>query len=341
MNKLINKTHYFLIAFVLLVASCAKESSFETGKGLNTAAAGTLKDSLSSCRTIIVKGSYAMDSILTDSNYIIVTANITKGGIYNFYTDTVNGMWFKDSSFILNTGVKSFILKGYGKPIVPNTQTFKVYFNTDSCTFSITTTGTLGGGVIVVPPITSTDYLPLNAGTNWTYTSNRGDITYTVSNFLTAPINSKQYSIVVSDASDTTYYRKDNAGNYYTYSDLNVLPSRIERIMLKDNVAAGVFWDTPSYTDTYTQPGVGTITVNYKIRDSIELKNSTLTLNGLIFSNVIKVKTSANVTATLNGVPFDLGVSNDFIYNYYAKGIGMIKYIEPGYTEELKTFQIR
>ena len=69
------KLIYFLLFFFLLLGnSCSKEYSIE--KPFSFVANGTLKDSAGSCQSFIANGGYIKDSVLTDSNYINVVANI-------------------------------------------------------------------------------------------------------------------------------------------------------------------------------------------------------------------------------------------------------------------------
>lgn len=327
MSKYFNKTIILLFCGVMLVLACSKETSFELGTG-GTVAAGTLKDSSGNCQSFSIKGSYVVDSTLTDSNYIVVTATITQGGTYKIYSDTANGYWFKDSSYVLNAGVQTFKLKGYGKPILPLTSVFTVYFNTSYCLLSVTATGTPssgggGGGTTVTSP--SGDYYPTTVGSNWTYYDLTGDsLTVTCSNFTTT-IASKTYKIFISDQGDTTAYRKDSLqGEYYTYGTFAGDSRLIEYKFLDDKVALNSFWETDTLsTNTFGLP------ITYKIRFTIDAKNTQYTINGNVLDSVIKVKQEvlAQVTPGLFTIQ-----SAGTTYSYYAKKVGLVWLDFPNYT---------
>ena len=142
------KLYKILTAVVLslfVITACEKELSSENGGNATAVAAGTLKDSLGGCKPATIAGSYIMDTTLKASNFVEVQVNVTTGGFYKIYTDTVNGMYFADSGFFASTGDKTVRLKGYGKPILPFTTSFTVSFGTDFCFFDINVTSTGGG----------------------------------------------------------------------------------------------------------------------------------------------------------------------------------------------------
>ena len=85
MSKQFYKIYLFVFCSLLLIVSCTKETSFESGS-LFGSAEGTLKDTAGNCQGISIKGQYVMDSVLTDSNYVTITATITKSGNYKIYT---------------------------------------------------------------------------------------------------------------------------------------------------------------------------------------------------------------------------------------------------------------
>lgn len=304
--------------------ACSKETSFESGTGI-TAATGTLKDSSGNCQGISVVGSYVVDSTLNDSNYLVVTATITKGGTYKIYSDTANGYWFKDSAYILTPGTQTFKLKGYGKPILPLTSVFTIYFNTSYCLLSVTATGTpsSGGGSTVTSP--SGNYFPTTTGSNWTYYDLTGDsLTVTATNF-TATIASKTYKVFISDQGDTTIYRKDSLqGEYYTYGTFAGDSRLIEYKFLDDKIALNSFWET----DTLTTSLFLGIPSTYKIRFTIDAKNTQYTINGNVIDSVIKVK--QELLAQQPGGLYSI-IPTGTTYAYYAKKIGLVWLDFPNY----------
>lgn len=127
----------FIFALLFLLENCTKDKSFETGKGFTSYAVGSVLDSSGNCQEIVVKGNYIVDTVLTDSNYVLVNVTTTSIGRCKITTDTVNGMWFIDSVYSLTTGSQSIKVKGYGKPILPLSSTFTVTFDSTYCQFSI------------------------------------------------------------------------------------------------------------------------------------------------------------------------------------------------------------
>jgi hypothetical protein len=323
MSKNLNISIFLLFCGAMLMLACAKETSFESGTGLS-AASGTLKDSSGNCQGISVVGSYVVDSTLTDSNYLVVTATITKGGTYKIYSDTANGYWFKDSSYVLTTGTQIFKLKGYGKPILPLTSVFNIYFNTSYCSLSVTATGTpSGSGTTVTSP--SGDYFPTTTGSNWVYNDLTGDSIKVACSNYTATVNSKTYKVFISDHGDTTIYRKDSLqGNYYAYGTFASDSRLIEYKFLDDKVALNSFWET----DTLSTSSSNVQTI-YKIRFTIDEKNVQYTINGNVLDSVIKVK--QEVLKQVSTGLFTI-LSTGTTYSYYAKKIGLVWYDSPSYT---------
>ncbi len=324
MSKYLNKIGILIISSFLLITACTKETSYESGLGLLSAASGTLKDSLGNCQNIAINGSYVVDTVLTDSNYITVTANITQSGTFKIYTDTVNGFWFRDSAYTLNSGTQTFKLKGYGKPILPLASNFTVYFNTSYCLFNITvgatSSGSSGGTVT-----TSGDYFPTTANSNWTYQDLLGDtVKYTCTNY-NVTVNSNIYKLFVSTQGDSAIYRKDSLlGNYYTYGTFAADSRFIEYKFLDDKVAVNSFWES----DTLSTSTLG-FPITYKIRFTIDAKNAPYTINGIALDSVIKVRQEVLVQAT----PGLFTIQNsETTYSYYAKKVGLVWLDFPNYT---------
>lgn len=317
MSKQLNKFFIFFFTSSVLLIACSKETSFETGNPFGIAE-GTLKDSIGNCQGIVLNGNYAVDTVLTDANYVTVTATIATAGKYKIYSDTVNGFWFRDSAYVLTAGVQTFKLKGFGKPILPIASTFTIVFNTSSCLFNITPTGA-GGSGNVTPA--SGEYFPTTTNSNWTY-SNSGladTVRYTCTNFTTT-VNSNSYRLFVSSRGDSLLYRKDSLqGNYYQYVTYTGDPGSsgsLEYKFLDDKLPLNSFWESVEFSikingQNYT----------FKIRFTIDDKNSSYTINGITFNNVIKVK-EQTLQKDAGGL-FSINNSSTE-YFYYAKKIGII-----------------
>lgn len=308
----IAKLTTILLAVVLFFA-CSKDTSFETGSGINGTAAGTLLDSSGNCQNTSVKGMYAVDTVLTDSNYVLLQVNITTPGKYNLSTDTMNGFWFQDSSYVLTTGAQTIKLKGYGKPILPINPTFTIFFGNSFCQFTVQVNGAvLAGG-------TNGDYFPTTANSYWVYLDSQlNDTIRTVCTGLTQNFNSNTYNLFVDAVGDSSYYRKSN-GTYYQYGRLYDSTAPVEYIFLKDNAAAGSTWDSPIINFNLSNGGV-TANINLKYHFTVAATNTTTTVNGTPFSNVIKMQ--VDVMAIIP--PSTSYQTYQTSYYYYAKGVGLV-----------------
>ena len=94
---------YFLAIGVILMNSCQKEVSFETG---GSPSAGSLQDDASGdCLPKSVNGAYiAATPLVAATNTITVSVNVIKTGTYLVYTDTVNGYYFRATGSFTTLG---------------------------------------------------------------------------------------------------------------------------------------------------------------------------------------------------------------------------------------------
>ncbi len=330
MSKYFNKVSVLFFIIIVLIVACTKESSYESGSSTSSVATGTLKDSLGNCQNIAIKGNYVVDTVLTDSNYVVVTATITKPGNYKIYTDTVNGFWFRDSAYILTSGTQTFKLKGYGKPILPLTSNFTVYFNSSYCLFSIAVSSMSSTGGTVTTP--SGDYFPTTTNSNWTYDKSADTVRYTCTPYI-ATINSKPYKLFVTSQSDSFLYRKDSLiGEYYTYGTFFSDSRFIEYKFLDDKLPLNSFWET----DTLSTSSIG-FPITYKIRFSVDAKNVPYTINGNIFDSVIKIRQEILVKNPGGLYSIQSAYTS---YTYYAKKVGYVWYDSPTYTEKIRRWMI-
>ena len=319
----------FLFAGFLLV-SCEKEYSLDNG-GFSMTALGSLLDSLGNCKQITVSGAFKVDVPLTTSNYLGANVNFIKTGKYTISSDTVNGMWFQDSGFVLNTGAAKVSVKGYGKPLLPKTSVFTLRFNGTSCSFSVTTSGSSGSGG------GGDDYFPTTAASNWTYkydpkigTLDTFRVTVAEETFT---IDSLKYFQFARSTGDTFYFAKNSSiGNYYALSTIDFdyvflfdsVPSYfITYPFLKERAAVNESWETQEYgivklvTGTVEELGVS------KAIFTILSKNTVpYIVGGNTYQNVIAVKREIQFKPT-NGTfrSVTSGIS------YYAKGFGLIEQV--------------
>jgi hypothetical protein len=322
MKQLVKKLFACAI-FLLVLAGCQKELSVENNMG-GAKAEGTLLDSMGNCQSAIVRGSFVMDSTMTDSNYAIINVNFTGTGKYLITTDTVNGIWFVDSGYVQVAGATSIKLKAYGTPILPIASNFLVQFNGQFCSISTTT-------------IAELDYLPTNAGSTWTYQylpsliGSSGPLDSfkltTLAQYI--PYNNKNYYQYATSLADTFYFAKDAAGTYYEFGTVDFdytsifddIGGFIEYPYLKDKSPVGTTWESDemdvlfgSFIGAAVKPGVA------KTVFTIAGVNQTMTIAGKTLNNVITVKREIYFKET-GGIGFTKILTGTASY---AKGIGMV-----------------
>jgi hypothetical protein len=318
---------YFFIA-VMFFASCAKEQSFESGFGLFTNAEGTLKDSTNGlCGGIKVVGTYNVDSVLRDTNYLIVTATITKGGKYNIYSDTVNGIWFRDSAFVLNKGVQTFKLKGFGKIILPVNPLLTIYFNNSSCMVSIPLNGSSPNPNPT--PInkmgTDNDYYPTKTGNYWLFDKINSLNVASLSETKvigSSIIGAFAYQVFSNNGGGGSTIRKDGNGKYYDYTDLGGrLMAKDEILILDDRLSVGQTFTSKNYTVLYQLTPQTTVNLTFRIVNTIQEKKAVLNLNNTNYNNTIKVYSDFQII-----FPFstDFTSSGLGVTTIYAYNIGVI-----------------
>ena len=126
----------FILSTMLILIACTKELSVETGfSGGN--AVGYLGSKSGQCDTNIVRGQYIRDSVVKDSNYVLVDVTFQAPGFYKIVTETENGFSFYDSGYMINIGLQSIKLKAVGRPIARGNTSFLVTFDTSFCSFTI------------------------------------------------------------------------------------------------------------------------------------------------------------------------------------------------------------
>ncbi len=323
MRQLTGKLLLF-ISIAVLVAACAKETSYESGSNVNGQSVGTLKDLLGNCQDIVVNGTYKVDTALTADNYVLVQVNVTTPGQYNIYSDTSNGFWFRDSGYT-SAGLHTIKLKGYGKPIFLLNTDFIVTYNNSFCTFTVTLSGTVATPVI-------SDYFPTSIGSNWAYdvagSTDTMHVDATAKDSIVTATGTSYRVFITKQAgvpTDTSIYRKDNAGNYYQYGAFDAYTTTpFEYIFLKDNQPAGTQWDSPTATTTYN--GLST---EVKMHYIILAKNTSVTLNGNLIDSVIKVQNDLQYKVLGSFQTVTTG------YTYFAKNIGLVDIELPGFYSQI------
>ncbi|NCI47338.1 hypothetical protein [Sediminibacterium soli] len=323
------------VALIVLFAACQKETSLEKG-GFNRPAEGELVDSLGICKRITVAGSYKVDTPLNSSNYIIVNVNFTAAGKYKIYSDTVNGMWFIDSGFVVSAGPNAIKLKGKGTPILNKQSDFSVFFKNTMCTFSINSNGTPNGGGSGSGGTGNTDYFPLTPGSSWVYDyiPDIGSVdTFTVI-VSDQPIQLQNDPLVYykfgTRLTDTFYFAKSSTGDYYALSSVDFdytllfesIPNTfISYPFLKPNAAVGETWETAEYGKVTVKNGSTTVSGMAKAVFKIFSKNTAAhTVGGKTYDNVIDVQRDILFKED-GGTTFTTLATG---HSFYAKGFGLI-----------------
>ncbi len=317
-----------LTVVIVLLVACEKEYSIERG-GFSMNALGTLLDSAGFCKQISVSGNYQVDVNLTSTNQIQANINFITTGKYIIESDTINGIWFRDSGFVLNTGAKAVSIRGFGKPLLPKTSVFTLIFNGTSCNFAVTTFGSGGSGG------GGGDYFPTTKASNWTYkyipnigTLDTFRVTVAEQSF---DIDSLKYYQFARSLGDTFFFAKNsNNGNYYALStpefDYVYIFDSIPGLLilypfLKESAAVNESWETPEYGIVKLQvsPGVyelGTAQSKFTI---VSKNTAPYTVGGNTYQNVIAVKREINFKPTSGSYRVILSGTS-----YYAKGFGLI-----------------
>ena len=243
-----------------------------------------------SCTPFSVSGNYQQGVLLNISNTVQIQVNVTTIGGYTISTNTANGVSFSKSGVFATTGVQLITLTGTGTPVNEGIQSFTVTFGSSSCDFSITF---LPG---VMP---SGDYFPVTLNSNWTYDlvggSSSDDVHVAVLDYSpTFGGNTYKtlagYDVPPTTAFDSSYYRKPG-GDYYqyiNYSDLIPFDGPAlegEFIFLKDNVAAGTTWSSPTISGTVQGTAI-TLTIKMTLLE----KGVPATIGSFNFPDVVKVK---------------------------------------------------
>lgn len=136
-----------LLLVVLLHLSCQRELYFD---GVS---AGVLKkDGAGNCLPVTATGLFVIDSVLTNSDFAEVKAEVVQPGTYEILSDTLNGIFFRGAGKV-SKGLNTIRLFASGKPKTPGDYTFKVVYGSSFCNFKIKVSNTpLAGFTLVGNP---------------------------------------------------------------------------------------------------------------------------------------------------------------------------------------------
>lgn len=281
----------------------------------------TLNGAPVACSGAIANGTYTAGTPLISANTITLNVTVATIGTYTITTNTVNGISFSKTGSFITTGSQPVILNGTGTPAAPGTFNFTATAGISTCTFSV---------ICVSTP--NTDYFPLTANSWWTYDSdvtapdslfkrNAGQSTLAGNTYRRFDYGAGATGVSVHDS---TYYRKSGS-DYYNYINVDTFSSFYfdvmqhgEILFLKESSPVGTTWESSVFSGT-----VSGIAKQLKYSFTIATVNSSLTVNGVTYTNVIQVNWKS--MENTNGAGY---VDQVLYQSYYAKGIGLIKFVQ-------------
>jgi hypothetical protein len=315
-------THNFTVTFG--TSTCT--FSIPVGGGQ---AVGTLDGAPNVCTPVTVNGTYRVGTALTAANNVQIRVDITTGGTYTISTNTVTGFSFSKSGTIGAGADQLLTLDGTGNPTTAGVQSFTVTFGTSTCTFTVN-----------VLPALSNDYFPRTANSNWSYEFDDDQNDSLFRRAGTETITALGNPFIVfwendgSGVDSSGYYRKTTApNNYYEWFDYGTFfgmdnPAWGEYIMLKDDVAQGTNYKTPSSAPFFDGTANGGTPVSVRLSITILQKDITMSVTTSTgseqFNNVIVTQERVELFDGANWVDITASIGVQF-KSYYARGIGLIK----------------
>ncbi len=271
------------------------------------------------CTGATTAGTYTAGTALTAANTATITVNVATTGTYNITTNSVNGIVFMGTGTFTTTGSQPVILTGGGIPGAAGTFNYQASGSSSNCAFSV---------VFNPGAPANTDYFPLTQNSYWSYDF--------LANGITAPDSLYKVSDVQSSIGGNSYrnfkygfgtsidqltrFRKSGS-DYYQYILADTFsffgfdtPQYGEILFLKENAAVNTTWESQEFTGLSSG-----VPIKLKYQFKIELVNTTLTVNGVTYTNVIKVAGKTMVDVGTGYIDDQLSES------WYAKGIGLIK----------------
>jgi hypothetical protein len=293
-----------------------------TAGGGGSAAAYTLSGAPGNCTGATTNGTYTVGAALTAANTVTIGVNVTALGTYTINTLTNNGIVFTKSGSFTVLGPQNVVLNGTGTPAAAGNFNFSATGagTGSSCTFSVTCNGAA----------VNNDYFPLTQNSHWSYDllisgTPFPDSLYKVSDVQSTIAGNTYRNFIYgpgTSLNDLTRYRK-SGNDYYEYILVDSFtivttfdaPQYGEILFLKENAANGTTWQSAEFTGLMSgQPS------KLKYVFTIAQNNTTVTVNGVTYTNVIKVDWKIQVD---NGS----GYTDDTIMeSWYAKGIGQVKF---------------
>jgi len=168
------------------------------------------------------------------------------------------------------------------------------------------------------PAAAASPFLVTSAGSTWKYESKdvkTGIVsTYTVK--ATAKdtlVGTRNYKVYTNSATGSDYYSQSGT-DYFQFSSLPGLPTRVELLYLKD-AALNSKWEDNQSTTFMTYPA--TVKLTYTVVE----KGGTKTIGSKTYTDVTHISVAIN-SITISGIP--LTPTTSVLDYYYARGIGRI-----------------
>ncbi len=315
------------LALVMIVFfACQKEKSFEVG---NNPSDGTLQsEATGDCLPKVVNGLYVAETpLVTATNTIAISVNVTQTGTYTISSDTVNGYFFLAKGLFVKLGANAVTLRSNGTPFTSGVNNFVITYNNSSCDVAVTvlpkgstpavytleaTAGNCGGAVVNGSYATGLD---LNFTNTVTLSVNVTTIgTYTITTAKNGMTFSGSGAFTTTGVQTITL----NGTGIPTVSGDNIVPVTAGTSTCNFTVkvgapAVGTFGGAGGactgtvVNGTYTvgTPLVGTtntIDIPVNVTTPGVFSISTNIVGGISFSASGTFSTTGNVVVTLNGV---------------------------------------
>ncbi|AXY76007.1 hypothetical protein D3H65_19360 [Paraflavitalea soli] len=126
---------------LLVLISCQKDKSFESGNGGGAGSGGTSVFTLvptgGNCSDAMTTGTFVVGTAVAATDFVIVTVDVSKAGTWSYNTGTVNGLSFSGSGTFAATGNQVITLQATGTPTTAENTTFPLNIGGVTCNFVI------------------------------------------------------------------------------------------------------------------------------------------------------------------------------------------------------------
>jgi hypothetical protein len=315
---------------LILISSCQKELSFETGLEIpgggsnNGTAKFSFKGAPAECTDAGITGNYKTGTALSSSNTVTVKVIVDSLGTYSITTNISNGISFTAAGSFTTIGEQTITLTGSGTPSAAGVYNFIP--GTNGCTFNITVTGDTVP--LPVDECKSCTYIPVCVGSKYTYEINNGGVETTLVEELLSPETDTTVNGIVyrkieasynysngTSARNFAYYNcSNNTTTVFAYQVANIGGTAtinfIKSTILKANEPVLTTW-----TDVITNQAGVPVTMTFTLKE----KNVSRNVLGKSFDSVMHVSYIQKVDFLGNEIEAGTG---DY---YYAKNVGLIE----------------